>query len=265
MFLGCLTIFLTSGTSNTLEAKSTQTPYAGISGKIYSQLPEKKILKQEKKKNKTKNSQSYVGYVIGDYVNIRKEPNNKGEILGELFFNETVTVYETSEKYTKVKYKNGYGYISTDYITNIKPGYKTFEVPYASMKTWMSYKAITSKESKQYKLQQIAYTGNYGIRMVNNRYCVALGSYFGCEIGQYFDLILENGEVLPCVMGDVKADIHTDSNNIITCASDCLSEFIVDPSVLNKDAKRDGNISSCTEDWNSHVVEIIVYEKVVKF
>ena len=99
--------------------------------------------------------------------------------------------------------------------------------------------------------------------MINNRYCVALGSYFGCEIGQYFDLVLVNNIVIPCIMSDQKADIHTDSNNIITIESNCLSEFIVDRNNLNKDAKRDGSISSCTEKWNSHVEKIIVYKKGV--
>ena len=100
--------------------------------------------------------------------------------------------------------------------------------------------------------------------MVNGRYCVAIGSHFGCKIGQYFDLILANGEVIPCIMADQKANKHTDSANIITTSTNCLSEFIVDRNALNRDAKRDGNISSCCEEWKSHVVKIRVYKKVVK-
>lgn len=129
--------------------------------------------------------------------------------------------------------------------------------------TWMPYTAITSRGSKQYKLQQIAYTGDYGIRMVNGRYCVALGSHFGCEIGQYFDLILANDEVIPCIMGDVKSNKHTDSANIVTISTNCLSEFIVDRQALNRNAKRDGDISSCCKEWESTVKQIKVYEKVI--
>ena len=100
--------------------------------------------------------------------------------------------------------------------------------------------------------------------MVDDRYCVTLGSHFGCEIGQYFDLVLANGTVIPCIMGDVKSDNHTDSANIITVSTNCLSEFIVSKGNLNSDAKRDGNISSCCEEWKSHVVKVRVYKKVVK-
>lgn len=99
--------------------------------------------------------------------------------------------------------------------------------------------------------------------MVNGRYCVALGSHFGCEIGQYFDLILANDEVIPCIMSDQKANKHTDSANIVTISTNCLSEFIVDRQALNRNAKRDGDISSCCPELESTVKKIKVYEKVI--
>ena len=37
------------------------------------------------------------------------------------------------------------------------------DVPYNRIKSYMSYKNITSRSSDQYKLQQMAYTGTYGI------------------------------------------------------------------------------------------------------
>ena len=158
---------------------------------------------------------------------------------------------------------NKIGYIHKDYVSNKPINYRIYNVPYAQNKTWMPYTAITSRGSKQYKLQQIAYTGDYGIRMVNGRYCVALGSHFGCEIGQYFDLILANDEVIPCIMADAKSNKHTDSANIITTSTNCLSEFIVDKNALNRNAKRDGDISSCCPEWKSTVKQIKVYEKVI--
>ena len=150
-------------------------------------------------------------------------------------------------------------------MSNKKCDYKIFDVPYAENKTWMSYTTITSRNSKQYKLQHsVTYTGKYGIRMIDDRYCVALGSHFGCEIGQYFDLVLANGTVIPCIMADQKANKHTDSVNIITVDTNCLSEFIVDRHSLKYEAKRDGDISSCCDEWDSPVVQIKVYKKVVK-
>ena len=260
MFLSCSISVLVPFN---ISAKSDITPYAGITSEINKYLSQPKlIMKSTESKKSVK--QIYSAYVTGDYVNLRTEPSKKSESIIKVFFNNLVDVYEICDDYAKVKYGDVIGYISTNYISKEKLESKTFNVPYVSMKTWMSYTTITNKSSKQFKLQEIAYTGNYGIRMINDRYCVALGSYFGCEIGQYFDLVLANNIVIPCIMSDQKADIHTDSNNIITMESNCLSEFIVDKYSLNDKAKRDGDISSCTEKWDSHVEKIIVYEKGVK-
>jgi hypothetical protein len=86
---------------------------------------------------------------------------------------------------------------------------------------------------------------------------VAIGSHFNTEIGQYFDLVLENGIVIPCVMGDQKSNRHTDSSNIVTVASGCASEFIVDRTVFR------GAVVNQYKGWDSKVKKIIVYDKYV--
>ena len=140
--------------------------------------------------------------------------------------------------------------------------YLVYEVPeYNGMKKWESYKGF-NVNSKQKQLQKLATTDpETGIRTVNGRYCVALGTHFTEEIGQYFDLILENGEVIPCILGDVKAPKHTDKNNIfsISGSNKCASEFIVDTKELNEDAKQSGDISSIKSSWNSRVASVVVY------
>ena len=50
---------------------------------------------------------------------------------------------------------------------------------------------------------------------------------------------------------------------MITIANGCLTEFIVDSSTLNRNAKRMGDISYCNEDWDSRVEKIRVYDKNV--
>ena len=154
--------------------------------------------------------------------------------------------------------KNGrVSYILKSNLTTKKP-YVDKDTPKNSFKSYMSYKAISNKNSKQYKLQQKAITGTYGIRMVDNRYCVALGSYYTHQIGQKVDLIMDDGTIIPCIVGDGKADIHTDSKNQKT-QNGCISEFIVDISVLNKDAKRSGNISSCSKKFNQSIKKIRIW------
>lgn len=162
-------------------------------------------------------------------------------------------------------------YISTDYIqsekqttglptTNASGSGCTKQVPKTSgIKSYMPYKAITSVSSPQYKLQQQAYTGNHGIRMVNGRYCVALGSFYTSKIGQNFDLVLENGTVIPCVLADQKADKDTNGSNQVTSHNGCMSEFIVDSQALDRNAKRMGDISYCEQTWKSPVRQIILY------
>ena len=202
-------------------------------------------------------------YVTANNVNIRKQPSTESKIIGHVHYNTKILVSKLHDNdWYVVSFKGSIGYIHKKYVSKTRQEYIEFNVPYAKNKTWMPYTTITNKSSKQYKLQQKAYTGDYGIRMVNGRYCVAIGSHFECKIGQYFDLILANGEVIPCIMADQKANKHTDSANIITTSTNCLSEFIVDRNALNRDAKRDGNISSCCEEWKSHVVKIRVYKKV---
>ena len=197
-------------------------------------------------------------------VNIRTEPSINSEILEVYYFNKQLKYCEYNDEWAIIEYQSGIAYMCLEYISNTPLDYKEYIAPITSgFKSFMPYTTIKSKISDQYKLQKIAYTGTYGIRMANNRYCIAIGTAFTTEIGTYVDLVLENGEVIQCIVGDVKADEHTDGNNMITIASGCLTEFIIDSKVLNEDVKLIGDISYCCEEWNSRVEKIRVYEKNV--
>lgn len=151
----------------------------------------------------------------------------------------------------------------TNRICDVGIDYTTYSIPEnTGFKSYMDYKYITSSNSFQYKLQTLyAYTGDYGIRMVDDRYCIAIGTYFGVNVGQYLDLILENGTVIPCVLSDIKADIHTDETNIVTLLNGCVSEFVIDTDYLDTTAKKMGDISYCMDEWKSTVVQIKIYNK----
>lgn len=130
-------------------------------------------------------------------------------------------------------------------------------------KSYMDYRTITDETSLQYKLQnEYAYTDKEsGIRMVGDRYCIALGSYFTTEIGQYVDLILGNGTIIPCILADQKDDAHTDDMNAVTIESDCVSEFIVDSNVLPNMVRLYGDVSRYDESWEARVTQVQVYDK----
>lgn len=131
----------------------------------------------------------------------------------------------------------------------------------SGFKSWMPSIAITDKTSNQFKLQQIAYTDSEtGIRMVDGRYCIAVGSYYTTTIGTYIDLTLENGIVLECILADCKANEDTNADNRIHKIDKSLVEFIVDKGKINhKVSHIYGDISYAKDGWNSKVVSIKIY------
>jgi len=227
------------------------------------ELPAKKtqIRKLEKVVKKKQ-----VKYSIGwtkTSVNVRREPNVVSDILETYSFNKKIKYIKHNDEWVKIKFKGKDAYIYKKYISRKKCTYRDYTVPNTSgFKSYMSYECITSTSSPQYKLQrQKAVTGKYGIRQVNGRYCVAIGSHFTRRVGTLFDLILKNGTVIPCILSDQKSDKDTDSQNIVTRHNGCLSEFIIDPSALKHEANKMGDISYCNKKWNSPVKKIRVYKQ----
>ena len=146
------------------------------------------------------------------------------------------------------------------YVAAYQPTYEVYNVPeYSGFKSWMPYD-LFGKSTNQYKLQQMAYTGTYGIRYVDGYACIAVGTFANTKIGQRIDLVLENGTVIECVMADEKSDKHTESNRMITAHSNCCSEFIIDRNAIDKNARRDGDMSSACEEWDSPVVQFYIYD-----
>lgn len=136
-----------------------------------------------------------------------------------------------------------------------------FEIPpYGGMKKWLDYRCYGG-HTRQAKLQKYCITDSFGFREVDGCYCIAVGSRFKTEIGQRLDLVLKNGTVIPCVMGDQKADIHTDSTNTFsnTTRNLCCSEFIVSMGNLEHEARYRGDASFVADIWNSPVDKIITY------
>ena len=139
--------------------------------------------------------------------------------------------------------------------------YKKVEMPTnTGFKSYMSYKAITKVNSPQYKLQQWSHTDPQGFRIYEGRYCVAVGSGVGGKVGQYIDVILENGTHIQAIIGDMKGDGDTDPTNMYT-KNGCCCEFIVDKDTLVTAVKRSGNCSMAKAEWMSPVVNINVLDR----
>lgn len=133
--------------------------------------------------------------------------------------------------------------------------------PYPGMKKWMDYRCF-SKRTRQGQLQQYCITDSYGLRQVDGVYCIAVGSRFGTTIGQRLDLVLANGTVIPCVMADQKANVHTDATNTFsnTTQNLCCSEFVVQTERLDREAAKRGDTSFVCDIWCSPVVKIVTYD-----
>lgn len=134
---------------------------------------------------------------------------------------------------------------------------------HAIAKKWESYTAITNQSTINYQLTHSAKTttDELGFRKYDGRYLIAVGSGVCKQTGTYMDVILKDGTKIPCIMGDGKADVHTDSSNIYTNVNStyCCSEFIMD-----KNAKSwSGGDCSKVNGWGSPVEKIVVYNKRV--
>lgn len=205
---------------------------------------------------------TYIGYTTAS-VNVRLSPSTDSEILDTYIFNTQIEYSDYDDEWVSINHDGQTGYLYKSYISKQSCDYVDYDAPETSgYKSFMDYNMITDRHSLQYRLQHTeAYTGRYGIRQVDGRYCVAIGSYFTSEIGTWFDLVLMNGTVIPCILADQKADCDTDSRNIVTRHNGCMSEFVIDWDNLNQSAMRDGDISSCTESWDSPVDYVRVYKK----
>lgn len=170
-----------------------------------------------------------------------------------------------NDEWCVIKYNDSIAYVHRDLISDHEITSSTYYAPYNRIKSYMPYTAITSRSSAQWKLQQIAYTGTHGIRQVNGRYCIAVGSAYTSKIGQYIDLVLENGTVIPCILSDQKADKDTNSENTITEHDGSLVEFVVSSSNLSGSVRRMGDISYAQDDWNSMITQVIVYDEVCDY
>jgi len=151
------------------------------------------------------------------------------------------------------------------YGWKVQEVYQNFQLPNLpdnSMKCFMDYRTITDTSSAQYELQQRAITDENGFRKIDDRYCVALGTYYTSYIGEIFNVTLDNGKVIKCIVGDVKSDKHTDENHMYAIASDNILEFIVDADCINELSKQYGNMSFSNLEGQIVSIQKVTYQEV---
>ena len=198
-------------------------------------------------------------------LSIKKELNNKYKI-------ELPTLDELIDKENKeIKKKNKIEEVKKEVQkkrdrknkTVSRGIYKRISKSNTSMKSYMDYRAIKDKTSEQYKLQHSKdiYTDNEGFRRIGDNFIIAVGTYFGCNVGQEVMVKLSSGTTFKAIVGDIKANQHTDNINIQHSVDGSVVEFLVDSSKLDETIKAMGDCSySSVNDFKGDVVGITVYE-----
>lgn len=182
--------------------------------------------------------------------NLEKEKTQKEleekEAIEQIIAREYESLESEIEEYLK-KY--------TDYPV---PANKPF-------KSYMDAETITDKTSKQYDLKSTFQLDcETGIYKIGDRYACALGSFYSTDISTEFDIVLESGEVIPCILADIKDDKHTDSLNQYTIANGSIVEFIVHTNTLIPNiSNRWGNTGDVSkiEGFEGEIAYIRIYDK----
>lgn len=99
--------------------------------------------------------------------------------------------------------------------------------PHREFKSYMSWKALSPKSKQGQFSAQATPDPETAIMMYNGRYLVALGFAYADEVGQEIDIVMESGQVIPAVVGDFKAEEHTDEHNSTQRWDGSVVEFIV--------------------------------------
>lgn len=189
------------------------------------------------------NSQVYAAEQIQPVETNPVTTENKVTLVTAEYFSEQNEIEEAVSSYAAWK----------SIVDQIDSGREFLEVPNenTSFKSYMSYKAITNKESIQYQMQQEAWTDEYGLRRYGDAYMVAMGTFYAQSCGEYFNVTLESGESFLVVTGDIKSDKHTDDRNMYSpvyidgrMEYANIIEFIVDTAAMSRSVRRSGNIGT---------------------
>ena len=80
------------------------------------QKPENKPVATPPSTNKP-TTNTKMGKVTASSLNVRSGASTKHSVIGSISKGETVEIVSTSNGWHKIKYKNGYGYVSADYVS----------------------------------------------------------------------------------------------------------------------------------------------------
>lgn len=170
-----------------------------------------------------------------EHLVVKKE-FEKQEVM--LLLEDTLEILEELEKMTIRPMTEN---INTKHNEESKSAPHQAQVSRGSFKSYMDYRTITNKNSKQYEIQSVAWTDEEGFRRLGEDYIIALGTHYTKEAGARFEIELCSGKVFTAIAGDIKANEHTVEGKVAMDGS--VVEFVVDSSKISEKSKRMGDMS----------------------
>lgn len=214
--------------------------------------------KRNKAENSTVNTITTTTNTITKNTKARSVENKKNTV-------KTNTKSTTTTKETRTTKPYSYKVTETTTIvtkSETEPEIElvSYDIPAGdtSFHGYMDYACITDNNSLQYQLQLKCWTDSQGIRRQGDDVCIALGSYYGTEIGTRYLITTDMGNSFTAVLADCKADIHTDYYNQYRDTGNGFKnvvEFIVDTYALDPDVMSSGNIGTYS-NYSGNIVSI---------
>lgn len=200
-------------------------------------------------------------------INVRASPNSSSKIVDKIYWNEKINVVNRyNKKWYEIIFNNHVRYIKCANAQKKPFAYKTYKCfSDGSFKSYEDSCCITdSNDLAQGKLKD-KYTldETTGVYMIENRYCIALGSYYTKDVGVKVDLVLENKNgkkhILKCITADNKANEDTVNNHSMH-PDGSIVEFIVHINSLSRKTNIMGDISYANKKFKGKIKNIRIYK-----
>lgn len=104
---------------------------------------------------------------------------------------------------------------------------------------YMPYTAVTNRGTTQYQVLNGSDAWSdpaTGLRMVGDRICIAIGQGYGLKAGDKVDVVLDDGSIVKCILGDMKALVDTDPSARYQATDRNVVEMVVDYAVFSKNS-----------------------------
>lgn len=162
---------------------------------------------------------------------------NDQAILEAMFLDDNDFYKDVQGKMATGAYMGGAASITAGESITLPPGL-------GGVFTYMGWQMITSPSSNQYKLREAAGMNfnEEGFGIINGRYVIACTTTYG-NVGDYVDFYQSNGNVLNCIIGDIKNQSDAGCNQWGHLNGQCVVEFVVDK---NSWYNRKNNVGTST-------------------